>query len=279
MNSKDKPKPKQSTECKLIIFPDFEKLKEKVERLRTELSMLLLERDELQFVICKNIETAYMLELGSLEYKAYEAQCTFLRLKRKLELIQSKINRQEKIIISRIEDTLEEEFAEYKKKFDERINKMNEAIEHSKGRPLTDEENKELKKTYRKIVKSLHPDLNPNITEGQRQLFENAVKAYKSGNLEMLRIIGEMVSEPDIIEKTVDAMTMLKENADNLEKMVSIIQQNIADIKSKYPYTMKDIVENKEKTEERRKEIESIFEQYNEGISLYQAKIDELLRC
>ena len=39
----------------VIVFPDFEKLKNEVEKMRTELSMLLLERDELQFVICKNI--------------------------------------------------------------------------------------------------------------------------------------------------------------------------------------------------------------------------------
>ena len=41
----------------IIVFPDFQKLKDDVERLRTELSMLMLERDELRFVICKNIET------------------------------------------------------------------------------------------------------------------------------------------------------------------------------------------------------------------------------
>ena len=40
----------------VIVFPDFEKLKNEVEKMRTELSMLLLERDELQFVICKNID-------------------------------------------------------------------------------------------------------------------------------------------------------------------------------------------------------------------------------
>lgn len=66
----------------VIVFPDFEKLKDEVEKMRTELSMLLLERDELQFVICKNTETEYMLKLGSIEYKAYQAQCLSLRLKR-----------------------------------------------------------------------------------------------------------------------------------------------------------------------------------------------------
>ena len=85
-----------SSPSNVIVFPDFEKLKSEVEKMRTELSMLLLERDELQFVICKNIETEYMLKLGSIEYKAYEAQCATLRLKRKIELIQAKKNRQER---------------------------------------------------------------------------------------------------------------------------------------------------------------------------------------
>lgn len=39
----------------IIIFPEFDKIKNEIERLRIELSMLLLERDELQFVICRNI--------------------------------------------------------------------------------------------------------------------------------------------------------------------------------------------------------------------------------
>lgn len=64
----------------IILFPDFEKLKNEIEKMRTELSMLLLEHDELKFVMCKNIEAEYMLMLGGLEYKVYEAQCAVLRL-------------------------------------------------------------------------------------------------------------------------------------------------------------------------------------------------------
>ena len=263
----------------IIVFPEFEELKQKVERLRTELSMLLLERYELQFVICKNIEAAYMLKLGSLEYKAYKAQCTFLRLKRKLELTQARKNRQEKVIISDIEEILDKEFAEYQDRLNEQINKMNLAIERSKGTPLSDEENKELKKIYRKIVKSIHPDINPDITESERTLFENAVEAYKNGDLSTLRIIGEMVAESKVPEKSVDAITALRETVDNLEKMLVDIQADISEIKSSYPYTMKDLVEDEKKIEERRAEIENILAQYNEGIALYQAQIDKLMRC
>lgn len=262
----------------VIVFPDFEKLKNEVEKMRTELSMLLLERDELQFVICKNIETEYMLNLGSIEYRAYEAQCLSLRLKRKIELIQAKKNRQEKVIISAIEETLDTEFAEYQKRLDEQINKMNDALKRSKAEVLTDEENKELKKLYRKIVKALHPDINPDVSETQVNLFDNAVQAYKNGDLKTLRIICEMVGNSPLPEQHKDALTQLNEEKERLQNLLKAIRDSIEKIKSEYPYTMKEILEDKEKTEQKKQELESILRQYNELISIYKAKIEEMVR-
>lgn len=262
----------------VIVFPDFEKLKNEVERMRTELSMLLLERDELQFVICKNIETEYMLNLGSIEYKAYEAQCAALRLKRKIELIQAKKNRQEKVIISAIEETLDSEFAEYQKQLNEQIDKMNDALKRSKAEVLSDEDNKKLKKLYRKIVKALHPDINPDVSEAQVQLFDNAVSAYKNGDLGTLRIIGEMVGNSPLPEQHKDALTQLNEEKERLQKLLKAIRDRIEQIKSEYPYTMKEIIEDEEQTEQKKKELENILSQYNELISIYKAKIEEMIR-
>lgn len=262
----------------VIVFPDFEKLKNEVEKMRTELSMLLLERDELQFVICKNIETEYMLKLGSIEYKAYEAQCAALRLKRKIELIQAKKNRQEKVIISAIEETLDSEFAEYQKQLNEQIDKMNDAIKRSKAEVLSDEDNKKLKKLYRKIVKALHPDINPDVSEAQVQLFDNAVSAYKNGDLNTLRNIGEMVGNNPMSEQHKDAMTQLNEEKERLQHLLKAIRDSIEQIKSEYPYTMKEIIEDEEQTEQKKKELENILSQYNELISIYKAKIEEMIR-
>lgn len=262
----------------VIVFPDFEKLKNEVERMRTELSMLLLERDELQFVICKNIETEYMLKLGSIEYKAYEAQCAALRLKRKIELIQAKKNRQEKVIISAIEETLDTEFAEYQKQLNEQIDKMNDALKRSKAEVLSDEDNKKLKKLYRKIVKALHPDINPDVSQAQVQLFDNAVSAYKNGDLGTLRIIGEMVGNSPLPEQHKDALTQLNEEKERLQNLLKAIRDSIEQIKSEYPYTMKEIIENEEQTEQKKKELENILSQYNELISIYKAKIEEMIR-
>ena len=259
------------------MFPDFEKLKNEVEKMRTELSMLLLERDELQFVICKNIETEYMLKLGSIEYKAYEAQCAALRLKRKIELIQAKKNRQEKVIVSAIEETLDSEFAEYQKQLNEQIDKMNDALKRSKAEVLSDEDNKKLKKLYRKIVKALHPDINPDVSETKVDLFDNAVQAYKNGDLNTLRIIGEMVGNSPLPEQHKDALTQLNKEKERLQNLLKAIRDSIEQIKSEYPYTMKEIIEDEEQTEQKKKELENFLSQYNELISIYKAKIEEMI--
>lgn len=159
-----------------------------------------------------------------------------------------------------------------------RIDKVTAAIKRSKAEVLSDEENKELKKLYRKIAKALHPDINPDVSEAQVQLFDNAVSAYKSGDLGTLRIISEMVGNNPLPEQHKDAMTQLVEERERLEGLLESIRESIENIKSEYPYTMKDILEDTKKTEQKKQELESVIEQYNELISIYKAKIEEMLR-
>ena len=262
----------------VIIFPEFEELKNETEKLRTELSMLMLERDELCMVECKNIEMAYMLKLGSLEYKVFETQCSFLRLKRKVELIQAKKNRQEKVNIQDIETLLDNEFAEYQEKLEEQLNKMNSALDRSKGKFLSDEDAHELKQLYHKIVKALHPDLNPNLTPAQQGLFYRAVSAYENGDLDSMRIIAEMLPDTARTKPHEDAMSELIKERDRLKKLIETVKENIEKIKSEYPYNVKDLVRNEEKIAERRAELKNALEQYEEAIKSYKDRIEELLR-
>ena len=262
----------------VILFPDFTKMENEVKELRSELSELLLERDQLLLIVCPNIETAYLLALGSLEYKAYETQCEALRLKRKVELIQARLNRQEKVIVTVIEKILDDEFTEFKKKLDEQIDKMNDAILKNGCEHLSEEDTKEIKHLYRRIVKALHPDINPDVSESQIHLFANAVNAYRTGDLDTLKIIGEMVNDKPLDKHHENVMTQLAEEKERLQELVISIREHILKIRSEYPYTMKDIINNPEKTEQKKLEFENIIEQYEKMIEIYSSKIDEMLR-
>lgn len=262
----------------IILHPDFEELKAEVEKLRTELSMLVLERDELLYQECKEIEMAYMLSVGALEYKAYEVECAILRQKRKAELIQAKRNRQEKIILAEIEETLDAEFVAYQEKLNERLAQVNAALIRSKGKLLTEEETREFKKLYRLIVKALHPDLHPDQSEEKIELFHNAVLAYELGDLAMLKVISTIVSGTDIPGGKSEGQVFLMKEKKRLTELLRAVRDRIAEIKSEFPYTMKALVLNRKKLEERRTELEEQIKQLNEVLTAYTEKIAELLK-
>lgn len=262
----------------IIELPEFVTLKKDIEKLRTELSMLLLERDELRYVECKNIEMKYMLSLGFLECKAFELNCVMLRLKRKIELIQAKKNRQEKVMVNEIDKLLDEEFDEYKTKLDEQIETMNLAFERCKGELLTAEETKELKALYRTIVKALHPDLHPNVSEAQIKLFQNAVEAYENGDLNTLNIINEMVAEPALPESNENALAIFIKEKERLLKMLDLIKEQIVSIKDSYPYNLKPIVLSEQLTADKKVELEDVVSRFKEMIDIYETRIKEMLR-
>lgn len=256
----------------VILFPDCEKLKAEVDKLRAEISMLIYQRDELALVECKNIEMEYLLALGDLEYKAYELNCLVLRLKRKTELIRARKNRQEKIILSEIEAALDEEFADYQARLEEQINRMNAAFERDKCPSLSEEDSGELKKLYHAVVKTLHPDLNPGTGPEKLKLFHNAVRAYENGDL------NAMVCEPEATLQTEDGLTALKKERERLCSLIAALREEIAKIKSEYPYTVKELVNSREKITEKRAELTELIEQLREAAAAYEKTIKEMLR-
>ena len=260
----------------IIVLPEYESLKTETEKLRTELSMLLLERDELVFVICRNLETEYMLKIGGLEHQLYAIQCEAQRLKRESELIQAALNRQEKPDFTRIDRLLDREFAAYQEKLDEQIRQMNEALKHSQAELLSPEDTKELKSLYRKIVKVLHPDLHPDLSDAERQLFENAVTAYKNGDLLSIRAIYETIGDGPVAPDDADTMQTLMKTKKHLEALIAGINEEIAKIKGRYPYTERNLLADDEKVEERKAQLRGALEQYQILCDVYQERITAL---
>lgn len=263
---------------KIIIFPEIENLMEDISRIRIEITTLLGERDELVLVICKNIENKYMLVLGNLEYKVYKAECGYLRVKRKMELIQAKVNRGEKVDIEKIETLLDEEFREYEQQMEAQMGKINDALKWSEGKELSAADTMEVKRLYRKIVKVLHPDLNPEITREERELFFNAVAAYEAGDLVTLRIIVETISEGVDFNLEEAPLCQLVKEKERLEELLDNLRASIDKVKTEYPYILKDILEDEEAVAMRKEDLKRLFEQYREATRLYQDRIKEMLR-
>ena len=164
----------------IIKIPKYDELQAEIAALRERLTQLYSERDELTLRVCPKIEAQYMIEAGDDEYKAYDAECKYRRMRRKVELYRAAVNRGESVVEAEIERKLDREMEEYQAKLDEILEGINDALEmraHSESMGKT--EVAELKKMYREIVKKLHPDLHPDLPEDKLRLFFLSVHYFK----------------------------------------------------------------------------------------------------
>lgn len=219
-----------------------------------------------------------MLIFGSLEYKVFSAFCKYHRLRRKRTLIQARINRKEKIDLSEIESILDLEFAEYKEKLDSKMDEINHAIYRSHLELLSKDDTILLKKLYRKIVRILHPDLNPELSEREKELFYNATESYKAGDLDTLQLIYDIVCTGEMDADNPLTGKSLMDEVKRLEDLVNKIQNDIDLIKSQSPYTWNIYVEDEEKKLDKLNTLKDELKSYQEAINTQEEYIEKLLR-
>jgi hypothetical protein len=250
----------------LITHPEYERLFNEIRELKEKISALYLERDNLLYHQCPHIKAEYMIKIGAAEYKVFEMECYILRLKRKIELIQQKINNQEMVVLSFIDLQLDEEYKKWDEKLSEKMNEMNESLKlHSTTSAMSDEESAEMKQLYATLVKKLHPDLNPTSTPAGLKFFRNTVDAYKAGDLPALRTIklltdgfAEAVAEYSSIE-------IMEQTRDIYKAEVINIENNISKVKSSFPYSVKTLIYDDNKVKDRQNELNSELKK-NEAI-------------
>ena len=245
----------------IIINPEYLKIIEEVKQLKENIVQLYEEKDERIYHICKNIEAEYMSKIGILEYKLYEFQCKILRLKRKIDLYQAKLNIQKVPNEEKIEEQLNIEYKEYEEKLNDMFDSIQIALDRKNSKTLSDKDSKEIKSIYRKLIKKLHPDLNKEYSEKNKKILLQVKQAYENGDLDSLRnlelLTDEITEKEDI---NVGELEEIKQTKAKYETIVKKLLDEINKIMESFPYNQKEFLKNDILVNKRKDELEKDME-------------------
>ena len=234
------------------ISPRKKLLKEEYERLQQEYAALVAERDELENSEEPRLTALYMEAVGQLQYEVLVLQYEIALPKQKRDLLQAYKNRGEKADLNYVDEQVETTAKTYKENIqreEEKIKQAKAYIEEQKEeeKKSQEDEKRELRDLYRKLVHRLHPDLHPEQTEWEKELFLKVQDAYEKGDLERLRELAQQL-EAGMPADAVDNETTeeWEERVNQLKEEIAKIREEIARILQEFPFTYRERLNNPE---------------------------------
>jgi hypothetical protein len=271
----------------LSLHPDIVRLNEERQKYADCLAGLLSEwqeiRDEINPEILRKYNDLFREEEIALQTNTLKN----LELGRREELFRTKIERGERLTkqtILLMNTMVDKEFARMRRRMDESLNMTLKERNQVRMQRLQKEEEQELPRLFRTIVKKLHPDAQEGekgkaLSPEQAQFWQTAQEAYKAKNVQRLRSIHELVRVRTANEDVLATMTkdQLETEVNNLRERVSVEEKRLKSIKKKEPFCWKECIDDEQWIHDKRDELAVELERLSKEITLHQEFLDSLV--
>jgi len=260
------------------VEQNLEALKEQLDILKFEYLKLLNDQDVLLNWSKPQLEALYSTRIGVHKLALLELQLQVKALKRKLELVNSCINKNmspnfveiELIIAAELANAQQQIINESQKIIDGKNLLSNLSAPQNKG---------ELKTLYRSLAKDLHPDVNPTITEKQKGIWHLVLEAYQSGDVDKLKALA-IVYESEIKgngeQWTEEQITL---HIASVKQGCIILQEKVNSIKDDFPFTIEQQIKDDDWVATEFQVIQSqieLLEKYEQELFLEYNKLKHL---
>lgn len=252
-----------------------EQLLEQYGLLKIEYIKLLNDKDVLLNWGKPQLEALYSTRVGVHQIDRLQMQLRIQALKRKIELVQGAINREEGFDVNEIELQVAEELARAE------FNIMEQALKVENAKSLltnldTPQRSAELRSLFKQLAKQLHPDANQGLTAAQKEIWHLVKNAYQTGDLEKLKAL-QVVYEKEInnLQEAEQAFTEEELQLRNvsLKEGIRILNEEIKNIKAQFPFTIEQQIKDDVWVDEQaaiiKKEITELGEYEKELVQHY----------
>lgn len=252
--------------------------RERLRRVQERIVDLLFEIDTITLQMNPQIEADYATRIGCFENELLRCQLDARRAKRRLALAQARANAGVPFGADEFEARLDEEFAEWERRFQANMAAYLNAVEFRASRvAMSAFDGRKLARVHRELVKRLHPDTHPDQDERAKKLFLAAQSAYRAGDLALLRSL--IVATEDLADEGDEALSE-DELALALEIGLAhqkVLEERLAELKRSMPYRLKAKLEDPIWVEKRTSELRRQIEEQKRVAAAYHARFHSLL--
>ena len=222
------------------------------------------------------LKDKYMLLVGQLECRAAGLETAARRWKRRFELRQQYLNRGEKPDLIAIEAMLDREFAEYLAKLASCAKEIEHATLRWNEKKMSESDTNDIRCAYLKAVKKLHPDINNELSEAAKSLWNQIQDSYHKKDWEHLKflvsLVDDITAETKRFAATPDGLEALGYACAQLEAKGQEIAKQIADLKKKPPFAHEALMDDPEMLERKQNGIKERITALKATIKKYESR-------
>lgn len=228
---------------------------------------LLLRRDNLQkeaFLY----QRAYVREFGDMILDIFRKKIECIRKKKTIEYCQAAANHGRRVDQGQLQEYLRGEM----EAFQRQLNDMIEDTENAKnGQPVSEVDLLAIKRIYHRLVKQIHPDINPatSVTPELLELWQRVQVAYRCNDKKGIQELELLVSSA--LRRL--GIGDLKIEIPDINGKTAEIEDEIARIMATDPYTYKYLLEDPRAVEEKKSSLNEELKSYEE----YSKQLDNVL--
>lgn len=228
---------------------------------------VLMQRDNLRkeaYIYQRN----YVAEFGDRIIAVFEKKIECIRKKKIIEFAQAALNHGKSISQAELQAFLDAEMAS----FNEQLKAMNQDIRNARERQkITEYDLLKIKRIYHKLVKQIHPDINPETMAAPElfELWQRVQIAYNCNNLkdmeELEILVGKVLEELGGGTKEIDIP--------DIEEKIAAVEAEICQIRETDPYMYKYILEDPKAISDKNESLDKELKSYED----YSAQLEEVI--
>jgi hypothetical protein len=229
-----------------IVDQEFEALYNRNSLLRGELAALYEELEYLDRILIPTTQTGYLIKIGTLRVELLQVQVSVMKIRRRIAMLRSNIERGEIVHAEALNYKIEREFREWDDRLRHEISQIEEAKARFSSLAIPDDM-EEVRSIYRSLSRKFNPDVNADQSEEAKSFWPSVRAAYLWGDLFHLKALLMMSDDyPDSYEMP-NNMGEMRRNGDLLKEKIETARRKLENLKQHPAFEWRALLDDADK--------------------------------